>query len=250
MTAAVWVVAPLSGVLIQPYVGVLSDRCQSSFGQRRPFILAGALGCIFCMLALASTKTGIHMIASFFNADPYSVVSRGFILASAILCLFGLYVFIQPLQAGVRSLIVDTCPAHQQTLASAWASRLTGVGNIVGYLFGFVPHRTFLPALDITQFAWLCLVASMLLASTVFITCFCIREPDPKTLPSPALESSSFLGTFRQILWSVKTMPSTIRQVCVVQFFAWLGWFPYLFYISSYVGDLCKCCINSSQNSD
>ena len=193
------------------------------------------------MLTLASSKSAVHTIAAFFDCDPYSATARGFILALAISCLFGLYVFIQPLQAGVRSLIVDTCPAYQQSLASAWASRLTGAGNIVGYLFGFVPVRTIFPYLNITQFSWLCLVAAILLSVTVLVTCYFIIEPDPKTLPSSTQDGTSFMGTFRHIVWSIRTMPPTVRQVCVVQFFAWLGWFPYLFYISSYVGDLCGC---------
>lgn len=241
MTAVVWVVAPLSGVLVQPYIGVLSDQCQLSWGRRRPFIAAGTFGCVICMLALASTKTAIHTLASLVNADPYSTISRGFILTSAILCLFGLYVSIQPLQAGIRSLIVDSCPAHQQTIASAWASRLTGVGNIVGYLFGFVPVRHFLPSLQISQFAWLCVVATAILSITTCITCYFINEEDPRNLPSPGSEIKSFVATLRHIAWSARTMPRTIRQVCVVQTFAWMGWFPYLFYISSYVGDLCTC---------
>ena len=97
-----------------------------------------------------------------------------------------------------------------------------------------------IPKLDITQFAWLCIVASMLLLSTVSVTCFFVQEQDPRALPSAGGGKTSFVGTFRHILWSAKTMPDVIKQVCIVQFFAWMGWFPYLFYISSYVGDLCK----------
>ncbi|KIW09335.1 hypothetical protein, variant [Verruconis gallopava] len=238
LTAVVWVVAPLSGVFVQPYVGLLSDQCQLSWGRRRPFILAGAVGCVFCMLGLASSKTVIHGIASALGANPFSTISRGFVLMSAILFLFGLYIFIQPLQAGIRSLIVDSCPTQQQIIASAWASRLTGVGNIIGYLFGFVPVRRLFPSLNISQFAWLCLVASLVLSLTVISTCHFIKEQDPRTLPSTVSEKRSFLGTIKHILWSAKTMPKKIQDVCVVQFFAWLGWFPYLFYISSYVGDL------------
>jgi solute carrier family 45 protein 1/2/4 len=193
------------------------------------------------MLALASAKPTVHTLAALIGADPASATAQGTVLTSAILCLFGLYIFIQPMQAGIRSLIIDTCPTHQQSIASAWASRLTGVGNIIGYSFGFVPVGTILPGVHIHQFAWLCLVASILLTMTVIITCRYIREPDPRTMPLPEGESLSFIATFRYIIWSMKTMPSTVQKVCIVQFFAWMGWFPYLFYISSYVGDLCKC---------
>lgn len=181
----------------------------------------------------------IHSLASLIDANIHGSAVRGVILCTAIFWLLGLNIFIQPLQAGIRSLIVDRCPADQQVLASAWASRLTGVGNIVGYLFGFVPIRRMLPFFAISQFSWLCLVASVILAFTTVVTCSSIKEQDPWTLAAPATEGTSFKATLRYIVWSAKTMPSAVRQVCLVQFFAWLGWFPYLFYISSYVGNLC-----------
>jgi solute carrier family 45 protein 1/2/4 len=237
LTALVWVVAPLCGVIIQPYVGVLSDRCQIPWGRRKPFIVGGTIGSVVCMLGLACTKEIIHIMASVIHANIHSAAIRTLVLLSAIFWLLGLNLSIQPLQSGVRALIVDKCPPHQQSHASAWASRVTGIGNIVGYFFAFVPLRKILPFLHITQFSWLCVVASIALSAAVTVTCLFIKEQDPRSLPSPIIVGSSFWST---VIWSAKTMPRAIRQVCLVQFFAWLGWFPYLFYVSTYVGDLCK----------
>eukprot|EP00171_Calliarthron_tuberculosum_P013360 IDg13360t1 len=38
-----WLAGPISGIVMQPVVGVLSDRCRSAFGRRRPFMLIGAI---------------------------------------------------------------------------------------------------------------------------------------------------------------------------------------------------------------
>ena len=54
----VWVVGPLSGLLVGPVVGTLSDNCRSKYGRRRPFVLFGALATIFGM-ALFSSATQI-----------------------------------------------------------------------------------------------------------------------------------------------------------------------------------------------
>jgi solute carrier family 45 protein 1/2/4 len=189
------------------------------------------------MLGLACTKASIHFLARVVHADIHGTVVRAVVLLSAIIWLLGLNLAIQPLQSGIRALIVDKCPAQQQYDVSAWASRITGVGNIIGYFFGFVPLQNIFPSLHITQFSWLCVVASIALSATVAITCLVIKEQDPRSLPSPVSTNSSFWST---VIWSTKTMPSAVRQVCLVQFFAWLGWFPYLFYVSSYVGNLCK----------
>ncbi|QDS70402.1 hypothetical protein FKW77_009382 [Venturia effusa] len=143
-----------------------------------------------------------------------------------------------PLQAGIRALIVDNCPARQQVEASAWASRITGAGNMIGYLFGFIPVHSIMPLIDMSQFAWLCIVASLILSSTVGITLILIQEKDPRLLPAPLGEGLSFVKTVKHIVWSAQAMPYSVFEVCKVQFFAWMGWFGYLFYISSYVGNL------------
>ncbi|KAF2434845.1 hypothetical protein EJ08DRAFT_581345 [Tothia fuscella] len=238
LTAAVWIVAPLCGVLIQPYVGILSDNCECPWGRRKPFILIGAAGSVLCMLGLASTKSACLLFANAIHVDIHGPIIRGLALASAILWLIGLNLFIQPLQSGIRALIVDSCVADQQVRASAWASKMTGVGNIIGYFFGFVPLHDFLPFLHITQFSWLCLVASGVLVTTTLLTCACVREKDPRSIPAPASMHLSFSATVKHIVWSVTTMPTVIRRVCHIQFWAWLGWFGYLYYGSTYVGDL------------
>lgn len=210
----------------------MSDRCQNPWGRRRPFILGGAIGCVVCMLGLAVTKPSFHLLAQIWQWNIKDGASQTWILLSAISWILGLNFFIQPLQAGIRALIVDNCPARQQAEASAWASRITGIGNIVGYLFGFIPVHSIMPLIDMSQFAWLCIVASFILSATVGITCVLIQEKDPQSLSAPLGEGPSFVKTVKHIMWSVQALPYSISEVCKVQFFAWLGWFPYLFYIS------------------
>lgn len=41
--SVIWLCGPLSGLLVQPLVGLSSDRCTSRFGRRRPFIVVGAV---------------------------------------------------------------------------------------------------------------------------------------------------------------------------------------------------------------
>lgn len=48
----IWLCGPLSGLLVQPLVGHLSDRCTSRFGRRRPFILGGALSIVAAVLII------------------------------------------------------------------------------------------------------------------------------------------------------------------------------------------------------
>lgn len=64
LSHAVWIAGPISGLIIAPVVGALSDRCTSRFGRRRPFIVGGLLATVFGMLAFSNATT----IASLFSA--------------------------------------------------------------------------------------------------------------------------------------------------------------------------------------
>src|SRR5579875_156226 len=43
-----WLAGPMTGLIIQPIVGALSDRTMSPFGRRTPYFLAGAIVCSLC----------------------------------------------------------------------------------------------------------------------------------------------------------------------------------------------------------
>ncbi|RUS14125.1 hypothetical protein BC938DRAFT_477523, partial [Jimgerdemannia flammicorona] len=56
LTALVWLAGPLSGLIIQPLIGALSDRSTSRFGRRRPYIIFGAVLVCLAMLGVAYAK--------------------------------------------------------------------------------------------------------------------------------------------------------------------------------------------------
>lgn len=62
LTPLVWLAGPLSGLIIQPVVGVFSDTLDWNMGRRRPFILIGALLTILSMYMVAYAKELAHWI--------------------------------------------------------------------------------------------------------------------------------------------------------------------------------------------
>ncbi|KAF9993225.1 hypothetical protein BGZ65_011295, partial [Modicella reniformis] len=76
MTALVWLAGPLSGLIIQPTVGVFSDVLDWKMGRRRPFILIGAVFTVFSMymvafaheLALKVVGNGVETDAAYQSA--------------------------------------------------------------------------------------------------------------------------------------------------------------------------------------
>ena len=52
----VWTAGPLSGLVVQPLIGMLSDKSRSKYGRRRPFMLAGTAAVVVCYLVLGWAK--------------------------------------------------------------------------------------------------------------------------------------------------------------------------------------------------
>ena len=141
-------------------------------------------------------------------------------------------------QAGIRAFIVDYAPTHQQEDANSWAGRITGVGNILGYLSGYVNLPSIFPWLGNTQFKVLCVIASVSLCGTVIVTTSYIRERDPRLEGPPSEPDAGILSFFRQVFNSIRRLPPQSRKVCEVQFFNWMGWFGFLFYVTTWIGQL------------
>ena len=61
-TSLVWIAGPLSGLVIQPLIGVIADRSRSKYGRRRPFMIAGSLIVALCLLLLGWTSEIVNLI--------------------------------------------------------------------------------------------------------------------------------------------------------------------------------------------
>ncbi|KAF7897851.1 uncharacterized protein EAF01_008817 [Botrytis porri] len=237
LISLVWLAGPLSGAIVQPYIGILSDRSEHSLGRRRPFIIIGTIATIVCILALPWTTDLISYLFALLGSSP---VGRGAMICKGVIAaawIWALNIAIQPVQGGLRAIVVDCVPPKQQVKACGYASAAAGIGSILGYTAGYVSLPKYLPWLGDTQLKGLCLIASLALGSTVAVTCFTAKEKRFVYLDASP-KKQSFARNCRQIFSSVKTCSREIRKICIVQFFAWIGWFPFLFYITSYLGGL------------
>lgn len=264
LLAFVWIAGPLTGALVQPYIGIRSDNCRISWGKRKPFMVVGGAATIVALLCLAWVREIVGGFLGTFGVDAHSTgVKTTTIVVATILmyCLdfsintgrsFFFFFFgtclprtfsvisdgVITVQAGIRAFIVDNAPAHQQESANAWASRLTGVGNILGYISGYLDLPQILPFFGNTQFKVLCVIASISLSTTLLISCLYIKERDPRLEGPPASDNPGLISFFKQVFRSIRRLPPQIRKVCEVQLAAWVGWFPFLFYSTTYIGQL------------
>ncbi|KAI2636356.1 major facilitator superfamily domain-containing protein [Hypomontagnella submonticulosa] len=238
LMALVWVAGPITGTIVQPYVGMLSDNCRVSWGKRKPFMLGGAAATTLSLMCLAWIREIIGGIASLFGADPDSHGVKVTVIVIAVIWIYVLDVAVNTVQASIRAFIVDCAPSHQQEAANAMASRLVGVGNIIGYIAGGINLPKYVWWFGSSQFKDLCAIASIALLSTILLSTTVIRERNPQLEGRPPADRPGLVTFFVKIFASIKRLPPQVAKVCVVQFAAWIGFFPMLFYTSSYIGEI------------
>jgi solute carrier family 45, member 1/2/4 len=115
---------------------------------------------------------------------------------------------------------------------------MTGVGNVLGYIFGYLNLPQYFSFFGNTQFKVLVVLASIALGTTVFVSIFSIKERNPQLDSAPRDYDEGVLAFFKQVFSSMRRLPPQIRKVCEIQFFHWIGWFPFLFYITTWIGQL------------
>jgi solute carrier family 45, member 1/2/4 len=126
----VWIAGPLSGLVMQPVVGVVADRSRSRWGRRRPFMVGGAAVVCGALLVLGWTKEIVGLV---FGGAAGAKWQREAAVVLAVGCIYTIDFAINAVQASARSLVVDTLPIAKQQLGSAWASRTIAVGSLVSF---------------------------------------------------------------------------------------------------------------------
>ncbi|KAI8360833.1 major facilitator superfamily domain-containing protein [Blakeslea trispora] len=231
----VWIAGPLSGLVMQPVVGVISDNCKSKWGRRRPFLWGGTVVVVFSLLVIGWTRE----ITWFFTRQPED--NETFKTLSIIIAVASIYILdfsINCVQASCRALLVDSLPSAQQEDGNAWAGRMVGLGNVAGYFMGYVNLVKIFPFLGNTQLKVLCVLATLVLLGCVFVTSYTVKEKilDPDF--SSKKRSRSPIKLFSDIFRHIWHLPKPIQRICNVQFFAWIGWFPFLFYSTTWVAEI------------
>ncbi len=213
----------------------------------------GSIIVVAGLLTLGFTREIIEML---FHSDPESDVPsfadavapppahRRLVICLAVLALYITDFAINAVMSCNRSLLVDTLPLEKQQDGAAWASRMASFGHLVGYAAGAIDLvRVFGPAFGDTQFKKLSIVASLSILMTCGITCWAVTERVllksaqhglAGTADGPVARLSKI---FRQIWSTLLTLPPRIQAICWAVFWGWIGWFPFIVYSSTWVGE-------------
>lgn len=88
MLAFVWIAGPLTGTIVQPYIGARSDNCRIAWGKRKPFMALGGVVLVFCLLTLAWVREIVGGTLSLFGVDAQSDGVRTTVLVVATLLMY------------------------------------------------------------------------------------------------------------------------------------------------------------------
>eukprot|EP00026_Physarum_polycephalum_P006135 Phypoly_transcript_06176.p1 GENE.Phypoly_transcript_06176~~Phypoly_transcript_06176.p1 ORF type:complete len:534 (+),score=38.24 Phypoly_transcript_06176:118-1719(+) len=220
----IWLAGPISGFIVQPVVGAISDSWYTRFGRRAPFIFAGGL-CIILGLGLVSNAPVLGKLIT--GGATQSRLS----IFIAIVGFWILDLSNNTVQGPCRALLVDVAPQEQQGLGSAWFSFMLGTGNLLGYFIGSLNLLKVVPFMG-TQYQALFTTSMIVLAVCVAVTLISTRERC-----EPPTTKRKIENPFKTIFKGITHMPPAVSRVCAVQFFSWISWFTFILFITTWVGE-------------
>ncbi|MGI9105420.1 MAG: MFS transporter [Pyrinomonadaceae bacterium] len=205
-----WLAGPMTGLLVQPIIGSMSDRTWNRLGRRRPYFLIGAI---------------CASIALFFMPD-----SSALWMAAGLLWILdaSINVSMEPF----RAFVADKLNVDQRTAGFVMQSFFIGVGatlaNVLPFIFRQYGVTGSTPSgIPLTiQYSFKIGAVAFLLA--VLWTVFTTKEYPPEDMEAferMRREHRGFGAGLREVFSAMRAMPVTMKQLAVVQVFTWLGLF-------------------------
>ncbi|MEE2801788.1 MAG: MFS transporter [Bacteroidota bacterium] len=201
---------PVTGLLVQPIIGAMSDKTWSpKFGRRKPYFLIGALLCSVSLLLFP------------FSSSLWMAAGLLWILDA------GNNTAMEP----YRALIADKLIPEQQPTGFQMQSFFTGLGQVLANL-SIVVFPIFIigktGSLPTWVYASFFLGAAFSIGSVLWSNSKTEEiPPTDKELALMRAERRSFLGPLIEIVSAIKDMPKVMWQLALVYFFQWYALFCY-----------------------
>lgn len=212
-----WLAGPMTGLLVQPIVGALSDRTTSRHGRRTPYFLVGAILCSLGLLAMPYSPTLWFAASLLWILDAANNVTM------------------EP----YRAYVSDRLNTDQHTLGFLTQSAFTGLAQTLAYLAPsiFVWLGMNRDAVGENHIPQVTLAAFMVGALLSFTTVWWSVRKVPE-LPLSDEERAELqarprgvAATLGEIWLAIKEMPPTMRRLWWMALFQWYGMMCYWIYI-------------------
>ncbi len=205
---------PMTGLLIQPMIGALSDKTWSPrWGRRKPFFLVGAIGCSICLF-LFPFVTAIWM---------------------AVLLLWLLDASNNTAMEPYRAFIADKLPPSQLGKGFLAQSFFTGFGITLANISLFVFQKLITGATSAGIPYWV--VGSFMLGAvcsigSVLVSVLTTPEPAPTPEEIVAMKTKKG-GAVKEVIEAFVEMPTELRKLALVYLFQWYGMVCYWQFVTA-----------------
>ena len=219
-----WLAGPVTGLIVQPVIGAISDGTWSpKFGRRKPFFLMGAL--------IAS----LALIAMPFSSSIWMAASLLWILDAAN------NIALEP----YRAFVSDKLPKKQYSIGFLMQSFFTGLGSIMSNFTPVILVSFGILALSDTMdngvpvsTYWAFGIGAIASIGTILVTVLTTSEYPPTeeelaVINANKAKGNTFSRTLKEIKEAFMKMPKTMRQLIPVMFFSWYAMFCYWQYLTS-----------------
>ena len=207
-----WLAAPLTGLIVQPIIGQLSDNTWSPrFGRRRPYFLVGAVLSSLALIAMPNSSA-LWMAAGLL-----------WILDASI------NISMEPF----RAFVADLLPPEDRTRGFATQSLFIGLGAVIASAMPWMLSNWFgvgpsAPGTIPTTVRLSFYVGSAAFLGAVLYTVLTTGEHPPEDLEEfrrRKAKNAGFSASAREIMSAARAMPGTMKQLAFVQLATWLGLF-------------------------
>src|SRR5262245_55875147 len=206
-----WLAAPLTGLLVQPVIGSMSDRTWGRLGRRRPYFLVGAILSSLALIAMPNSSA-LWMAAGLL-----------WILDASI------NISMEPF----RAFVADLLPPEERTRGFAMQSLFIGLGAVIASAMPWMLTNWFGVGAGTSGALPMTVRLSFFIGAAAFFgavlyTILTTKEHPPEDLEvfrRRKAEASGIAASAREIIAAARQMPATMRQLAVVQLTTWLGLF-------------------------
>jgi maltose/moltooligosaccharide transporter len=212
-----WLAGPMTGLLVQPIIGAMSDRTISKWGRRTPYFMIGAILCSICLLFMPFSPTLWFAASLLWILDAANNVTM------------------EP----YRAYVSDRLNTNQHSLGFLTQSAFTGLAQTLAYLtpsllfwFGLnkdAVNDSNIPHITVIAF----LIGSVLSLTTVWWSVHSTPELPLTTQEREAIlaKPTGIKATMAEIVEALLEMPEAMRQLWWMKLFQWYGMMCYWIYI-------------------
>jgi maltose/moltooligosaccharide transporter len=210
-----WLAAPLTGLIVQPIIGHMSDRTWTRLGRRRPYFLVGAILASIALI-LMPNASALWMAAGLLWIMDASI-----------------NISMEPF----RAFVADMLPEEQRTRGFAMQALFIGLGAVIASMMPWLLGSVFHVGADAPSTGGKLIPAAVRISfylgcvsflGAVLWTIFTTKEYPPEDMGAfekMKAEKAGIGAAASEIFRDVLAMPKTMRRLAWVQIFTWLGLF-------------------------